>query len=86
MDLPVDWMKLVPKVDQEKFQQYVTENQIKAAITPSSETRKVRAWDTHRIDVELSNRQGLRVSTRMWVTKDVALYAAYNKMEMSVST
>jgi hypothetical protein len=86
VDLPVDWTKLIPKVDQEKFQQYVAENQIRAAITPSSETRKVRAWDTHRVDVELSNRQGLRVSTRMWVSRDIGLYAAYNKMSGSLAS
>ncbi|HEV3457128.1 MAG TPA: DUF4412 domain-containing protein [Thermoanaerobaculia bacterium] len=80
VDLPIDWAKLVPSSDREKFQQFVTESQLKSSIKPSAETRKVRTWNTHRVDVELTNAQGLRVSTQMWLTKDLDLYAAYNKM------
>src|SRR5258708_35959711 len=49
VDLPIDWTKLVPKVDQEKLQQFVTEHQIKAAIPPSAETRQPRGVHTHRL-------------------------------------
>jgi hypothetical protein len=80
VDVPIDWAKLVPSGDREKFQQFVTENQLKSSIKPSAETRKVGTWNTHRVDVELTNAQGLRVSTQMWLTKDLDLYAAYNKM------
>ena len=80
VDVPIDWAKLVPSADREKFQQFVAENQLKSVIKPSAETRKVRNWTTHRVDVELTNAQGLRVSTQMWLTKDLDLYAAYNKM------
>jgi len=66
--------------DREQFQQFVAKNQLKSSIKPSTETRKVRNWTAHRVDVELSNAQGLRVSTQMWLTKDLDLYAAYNKM------
>jgi hypothetical protein len=80
VDVPIDWAKLVPSGDREKFQQFVAENQLKAAIKPSPETRKIRNWDTHRVDIELTNAQGLRVSTQMCLTKELDLYAAYNKM------
>ncbi len=80
VDLPIDWAKLVPSGDREKFQQFVTENQLKSSITASAETKKVRNWNAHRVDVELTNAQGLRVSTQMWLSKDLDLYAAYNKM------
>jgi Domain of unknown function (DUF4412) len=78
--LPIDWTKFVPKGDQEKFQQFVADNRIKASIVPTAETRKIHGWNAHRVDVELSNAHGLKVSTQMWVTKDLALYGAYNKM------
>jgi hypothetical protein len=80
LDLPVDWKKFVPKGDQEKFQQYLTANQIKATVTPATETRKIRGWNTRRVDVELSSSRELKVSTQIWITKDLGLYAAYNKM------
>ena len=80
VDLPVDLAKLVPKGDQEKFQQFVAESRIQAKVAPAAETRKIRGWNAHRVDVELSNAHGLRVSTRMWLTKDLGPYGAYNRM------
>jgi len=80
VDLPVDWAKLVPKTDQQNFQQFIATNQLKASIVPTAETRKVHGWTAHRVDVELTNVQGLRVTTQMWLTKDLALYGAYNEM------
>ncbi|MBV8200874.1 MAG: DUF4412 domain-containing protein [Acidobacteria bacterium] len=80
VDLPIDWAKLVPNTDREKFQQFIAENQLKSAVKPSAETKKIRTWSTHRVDIELTNAQGLRVSTQMWLTRDLDLYAAYNKM------
>src|SRR5579864_6822577 len=74
VDLPVDWAKLVPSGDREKFQQFVHDNQIKSSVTPTAETRKIRGWNANRVDVELSNTHGLRVSTQMWLTKDLGLY------------
>jgi hypothetical protein len=86
VDLPLDWMKMIPKVDQEKFAQFMADNKIIAAITPSAETRKIQTWNAHRIDVELTNTHGLRVSTQMWLSKDVPLYAAYNKMSGALAS
>jgi Domain of unknown function (DUF4412) len=80
VNLPVDWAKLVPSRDHEKFQQYVTDNQLKSTITPSAETKKIRDWNARRVDVNLANTHGLRVSTQMWLTKDLPLYGAYNRM------
>ncbi|HEV3075326.1 MAG TPA: DUF4412 domain-containing protein [Thermoanaerobaculia bacterium] len=80
VDLPIDWAKLVPSGDREKFQQFVAENQLTASITPNAETRKIHAWNTHRVDVDLTSAHGPRVSMQMWLTKDLDLYAAYNKM------
>ena len=80
VDLPVDWAKLVPSGDREKFQQFLADSQLKSTITPSTEIKKIRDWNTHRVDVDLANAHGLKVSTRMWLTKDLPFAAAYNKM------
>ena len=80
LDLPIDWAKLVPSGDREKFQQFVAENQLTASIKPTAETRKIHGWDTHRVDVELTSAHGPRVSLQMWLTKDLVLSGAYNKM------
>lgn len=80
VDLPIDWAKLVPSGDREKFQQYVTDNQLKSMITPTTETRKIRGWSAHRVDVDLASTHGLKVTTQMWLTKDLDLASAYNRM------
>jgi hypothetical protein len=80
VDLPVNLAKLVAKGDQERFQQFVAESQIKARVAPAAETRKIHGWSAHRVDVELSNSHGLRVSTQMWLTKELGPYGAYNTM------
>lgn len=86
VDLPIDWAKLVPSGDREKFQQFVADSQLKSTITPTTETRKIRDWSTHRVDVELANAHGLRVSTQMWLTKGLELYDAYNKMSGALAS
>lgn len=80
VDLPIEWAKLVPSGDREKFQQFVAENQLTASIKPTAETRKIQRWNTHRVDVELTSAHGPRVSMQMWLTKDLDLSGAYNKM------
>jgi hypothetical protein len=80
VDLPVNLAKLVAKGDQERFQQFVAESQIKAKVAPAAETRKIHGWSARRVDVELSNSHGLRVSTQMWLTKELGPYGAYNTM------
>jgi hypothetical protein len=80
VDLPIDWAKLVPSGDREKFQQFVADNQLRASIKPTAEPRKIRGWNTHRVDVDLISAHGPRVSMQMWLTKDLELYGAYNKM------
>jgi hypothetical protein len=80
VDLPVDLSKLVPKGDQQKFQQFVAENRIKAKVEPTTETRKIHGWTARRVDVELSNAHGLRIATQMWLTKDLGPFSAYNQM------
>jgi|SRR5579864_4177675 hypothetical protein len=80
VDLPIDWAKLVPSGDREKFQQFIAENQLTVAIKPTAETRQIHGWDTHRVDVDLTSTHGPRVSMQMWLTKGLALSDAYNKM------
>jgi Domain of unknown function (DUF4412) len=86
LDLPVDWKKMVPPGDQDSFSRYLEDNQIKAAVHPGTETRKIHDWSAHRVDVELSNQHGLKMSTQMWLTKDLPLYQAYNQMSGTLAS
>jgi hypothetical protein len=80
VEVPIDWKKMVPPADQDSFAKFLGDNEIIATVTPSAETRKIGVWNTHRVDVVLTNKHGLRMANAMWVTKDLTLYPAYNKM------
>jgi hypothetical protein len=80
VEVPIDWKKMVPPADQDSFAKFLADNEIVATVTPSANTRKIQAWSTHRVDVVLTNKHGLRMANQMWLTKDLPLYAAYNKM------
>jgi hypothetical protein len=84
VDLPVDWMKLVPPRDQDSFKRFLADNAMQAAVTPSTESKKIRGWDAHRVDLAVSNAHGLKIATQMWVTKALASYDAYNQMSADV--
>lgn len=80
VEVPIDWKKMVPPADQESFTKFLADNEIKVSLTPAAETRVIHSWNTHRVDVLLTNQHGLKMATQMWVTRDLPLYAAYNKM------
>jgi hypothetical protein len=80
VQVPIDWAKMVPPSDQESFTKFLADNEINATITPSTESRKIRTWNTHRVDVLLTNKHGLKMATHMWLSTDLPLYAEYNKM------
>jgi hypothetical protein len=80
VEVPLDWKKMVQPGDQDSFAKFLADNEITAAVTPSTETRKIGAWSAHRVDVLLTNKHGLRMANQMWLTKDLPLFAAYNKM------
>ncbi len=86
VDLPIDWTKLVPPRDQDSFNRFLADNAMKATVTPSGETKKIRGWDARRVDVELSTAHGLKVATQMWVAKELAFYPAYNQMSASLAS
>ncbi len=84
--LPIDWQTVVPPRDQDSFQRYVADNQIKATVTPGTETRQFRTWNATRMNLELTNQHGLRMVAQWWLTKDIPLYAAYNQMNAALAS
>jgi hypothetical protein len=84
--IPVDWSTVVPPRDQDSFQRYIADNQIKATITPSTETRQIHGWGTTRVNLQLTNEHGLRMAAQWWLTKDIPLAAAYNQMNAALAS
>jgi hypothetical protein len=84
--IPIDWSTVVPPRDQDSFQRYIADNQIKATFAPSTETRQIRTWSTTRVNLELTNQHGLRMAAHWWLTKDIPLYSAYNQMNAALAS
>jgi hypothetical protein len=86
VDLPIEWMKLVPPRDQESFSRFMADSQITSKVTPTPDTKVFHGWNCHRIQIELTNNQGLKVIAQWWLTKDLPLAAAYNQLSASLAS
>ena len=86
VDLPIEWMKLVPPRDQESFSRFMTDNQIVSKVTPTTDTKAFHGWNCHRVQIDLTNNQGLKVAAQWWLTKDLPFAAAYNRLSASLAS
>jgi hypothetical protein len=85
IDLPVDWKKLVPKGNEQMIEQVDKMSRMEVTVKPTTEARKIRQWNARKVQVDLANPTGLKISTALWVCKEVAGYGAYNRMLASVA-
>jgi hypothetical protein len=54
-------------------------------VTPTSETKKIRDWNTKKVKVVLSNAAGLKLDTTLWVSTDIPSYQAFTRMLVSLT-
>lgn len=54
-------------------------------VTPTSEAKKIRDWNTKKVKVVLSNAAGLKLDTTMWVSTEIPAYQAYTRMLVSLT-
>lgn len=54
-------------------------------VTPTSETKKIRDWNTRKVKVVLSNAAGLKLDTSLWVSTEIPSYQAFTRMLVSLT-
>lgn len=80
VDLPVDWAKLVPKGNEQLVEQLAKAKRAEVTVKPSKEARKIRDWQAQKVQVDLASAGGMRISTVMWVSRELGFYGTYNRM------
>lgn len=80
IELPFDLKKYVPAEQFAMMEPFLS--QMKATLTPTTETKKIKDWNATKYTMSLTMPMGGGVTQEMWVTKDVELdQAAFNEMQ-----
>jgi hypothetical protein len=60
--------------------------QSKVQITQTEETKKVGSggWNARRYKLDIANPGGVHLDTTIWASKDIASYAAFNRLSVSM--
>lgn len=85
LTLPVDFVRLMPKGKEELGQTWAKQMRLTLKVTPSSETKKINGWSAQRVQMEVTSAMGMKIGTTLWVSKDIASYAALNKLTASLA-
>jgi hypothetical protein len=86
IDLPIDLHKLVPRGNDQLVAQLLQLKKVDVSLHPTAESKKIRDWTARKLEVELRSTQGMTVASAIWLSADVPVYAAYNKMQASRET
>jgi len=85
MTLPVDFVRLMPKGKEELGQTWARQMRLTVKVTPGGETKKIGGWNARRVQMEIVSAMGMKIGTTLWVSKDVAAYAALNKLTAALA-
>ncbi len=61
------------------------EMQVKAQVTATGETRKIKDWNVRRYRVDITNPAGLHLDTTVWASADVASHQALTRLAVSIA-
>jgi hypothetical protein len=79
IDLPFDLKKFVPPDQAPMIEQFMS--QMKATVTPSTETKKIKDWNATKYTLALTLPMGSSMTQDIWATKDIKFdQAAFNDL------
>ncbi|MEA2558741.1 MAG: hypothetical protein QOH06_245 [Acidobacteriota bacterium] len=78
--LPIDLRKMMPKGSEAMADQIAAGMKVSVQVAPSDETKKVGQWNARRYDVTVQSAMGMKITTTMWVSKEIEGFAGFNKM------
>jgi hypothetical protein len=61
------------------------EMQVKAQVTATGETKKIKDWNVRRYRVDITNPAGLHLDTTVWASADVASHQALTRLAVSIA-
>ena len=78
--LPIDLRKMMPKGSEAMADQIAAGMKVTVQVAPRDETKKVGQWNARRYDVTVQSAMGMKIATTMWVSKEIAGFAGFNKL------
>lgn len=83
IELPFDLKKYVPAEQAPMIEQIM--GQSKATVTPTTETKKVKDWNTTKSTLTMTLPMNGSMTEDLWLTRDIKFdYAAYNDMSSAM--
>lgn len=84
--LPIDIRKMMPKGSEAMADQIANGMKLTVQVTPKSETKKVNQWNAKRYDVTIQSAMGMKISSTMWVSKEIDGYLPLNRLSATLAS
>jgi hypothetical protein len=84
--LPIDLRKMMPKGSEAMADQIANGMKLTVQVTPKGETKKVNQWNTKRYDVSIQSAMGMKISSVLWVSKEIDGYIPANKLSATLAS
>lgn len=84
--LPIDIRKMMPKGSEAMADQIANGMKLTVQVTPKTETRKVNQWNAKRYDVAIQSAMGMKITSTMWVSKEIDGYIPANRLSAMLAS
>ena len=84
--LPIDLKKMMPKGSEAMADQIANGMKLTVQVTPKTETRKVNQWNAKRYDVAIQSAMGMKISSTLWVSKEIEGYLPLNRLSATLAS
>jgi hypothetical protein len=84
--VPIDLRKMMPKGSEAMADQIANGMKLTVQVTPKTETRKVNQWNAKRYDVAIQSAMGMKISSTLWVSKEIDGYLPLNKLSATLAS
>ncbi len=84
--VPIDLRKMMPKGSEAMADQIADGMKLTVQVTPKTETRKVNQWTAKRYDVAIQSAMGMKISSTLWVSKEIDSYLPMNKLSATLAS
>jgi hypothetical protein len=86
LPLPIDLKKMMPKGSEAMADQIANGMKLTVQVTPRTETRKVNQWNAKRYDVAIQSAMGMKISSTLWVSKEIDGYLPLNRLSATLAS
>jgi hypothetical protein len=86
LSLPIDLKKMMPKGSEAMADQIANGMKLTVQVTPKTETRKINQWNAKRYDVAIQSAMGMKISSTLWVSKEIEGYLPLNRLSATLAS